>query len=170
MNTKLLATCAAGAALALATPAMANPTTATGTVAVDAVLTAACYIGDGHIDFGSHASITDKVAADGAADFGTPDSGNIDYACSNGTSPTLAISSDNASTDTWQMMSGTDALAYNISFAPDLSTLISPVDASGITLTGDGSQKTLKIYGQIPATAEAKVGTYHDDLTLTVSY
>lgn len=174
MNTKLIAACAASAALALATPAMATPITETGTVAVSATLTAACSIGDGTLAFGSFNSLTAKDDGTGSAAVDNDaDTGAIDYICSNGANASLTISSANAAGTQLQMKHGTsDLLAYNVYVDgdADTGTQLTP-GGDPYALDADGIAKSVTLYGRVPGTtANQKLGDYADTLTLTVSY
>lgn len=169
MKTKLIAACAAGAALALTSPAMASPET--GTVAVSATLTAACSIGDGTLAFGSFNSIT--ANADGtlsdAADKDN-DTGAISYVCSNGATATLGIAGAHDDAGQLNMSDGTHSLPYNIYTDSGRTAQVTP-GVTNVALTEDGTERTIVLYGRVPgATANKPIGAYTDTLTLTVTY
>jgi spore coat protein U-like protein len=79
-----------------------------------------------------------------------------------------------ASTDTVpirQMSAGgTDRLAYGIYRDPGLTQSWGNTQASGATLTGDGSAETAMIYASIPSGQSVMSGTYQDTILATITY
>lgn len=167
---KIAAAAALAGTVALAIPAHAA--SESGTVDVSATLTAACFIGDGTLSFGDVVSIgeggtagTKAAAADKSADTGA-----INYVCSNGATATLGFAGANDSVGQLQMANGTERLAYNIYTD---SAHLEPVTpgTTNVSLTADGTDKTITLYGVVPgATANKPIGAYTDTLTLTVTY
>lgn len=172
---KLLAAAAVLAVTMGSQNAMAG--TATGSVDVSATLTAACFIGDGTLAFGSFASIAESgTTAGNKADIADVDNdtGAINYVCSNGASATLGIAGANDSSQQLRMKHGTaDYLAYNIYTDSGRTAQVTPAGsgATAIPLTEDGTDQTITLYGRVPgATANRPLGAYADTLTLTVTY
>jgi spore coat protein U-like protein len=172
---RILITLLAGAGMiAGADQAMANPTTtAQGVVDVSATLTAACYIGNGTLAFGDIVSIGEGATPGTKADAADKDvdSSAINYVCSNGATATLQIDSELKSGSQLRMTDGTHYLAYNIYTDPSrTSGLVTPA-LTNVSLTADGNNQTITLYGRVPgASANQVIGYYSDTLTLTVSY
>lgn len=159
--------------IAGADQAMAAPNTAQGVVDVSANLTAACFIGNGTLAFGDIVTIGEGATPGTKANAADKDedSSAINYVCSNGATATLQIDSESKSGDQLRMSDGTHYLPYNIYTNPSRSSGQVTPALTDISLTADGNNQTITLYGRVPgASANQQIGYYSDTLTLTVSY
>lgn len=163
------ATFAFSAIPALAADA-ANPATAS--VDVSATLTAACYVGGGSLAFGSFNSITQGTTAGTAASSaGASNTVDIAYTCSTGATPQLTVAGQNDVGSQLNMVNGTAKLPYNIFADADHTTALTPGGSAVALTTGDGTNKTVTLYGVASASNPTlPLGAFGDTLTLSVAY
>ena len=165
---------AAAALVFAAAPAMAadaaNPATAT--VDVSATLTAACFIGGGSLAFGDFNSITQGgTAGTAASSGGASNSVDIAYTCSTGASPQLTVTGLHDASGQLNMVNGSAKLPYNLYANSGLTTALTPGGSAVALATGDGTNKTITLYGVVPASDPTlPLGAYGDTLTLSVAY
>ena len=145
----------------IATPALAATTTSTMTVT--ATVQPSCTISAGSsIGLGS----VDVLAASAGA------SGSVTVKCTNSTAWTATASGSAANGRELTHSNGTDKLKYQLYTDAGYSTVWSD-GASGSTIgdTGSGSDQTKSVYAKVlSGQSTAKLGSYSDTVTITVTY
>ncbi len=154
----LLALC-----LAAALPAQAQTSTATFSVTAT-VLPACTVVGGVPLAFGV---VTPGVQRDGSV--------TVTATCTLGTPYTLALDAgtgSGASVASRRMTSGSDTLDYTLYQDAGRTTLWGDGTAgtSVRSSTGTGLVQTFTVYGRVPSSAVAPVGSYTDTITVTATY
>ncbi len=124
---------------------------------------AKCTVSTSGLNFGSY-DVFSTVNDDAT--------GTIIVNCTNNATYTIALSSGSGTYSSRTMTSGTTTLPYNLF-----------LDSTHLTIWGDGSTGTstfsgvgtganvsTTVYGRIPARQNARVGSYSDALTVTVTF
>jgi spore coat protein U-like protein len=154
-------------------PALAA--TESGTLTVNATVTDACSVGDATLAFGdiNTVAIGSNGQLGSTADVET--STSVDVVCTNGTTGTVTVG-DGANADTSRrLFDGTsEYITYHL-YSDSNRTSEITVDggtATAYTVTGDGTNQTIDIYGSILADdlTNQGLGTYTDTVTLTITY
>lgn len=170
---KLLITAAAATVFAI--PAV-QAATATGTLTVKATVAASCTINTSStgtttgavLDFGTVSSFAANVDASTSTNSGS----KVGVLCNNGTAWTLAMDAGENVSGTQRQMAGgsSEFIPYNLFSDSTLTTAIG-INTTALSDTGNGTQQTYDIYGQIPAGSTLpSVGNYVDTITMTLTY
>jgi spore coat protein U-like protein len=139
----------------------------TGSLTVDATVIASCTVGDAALDAGDINPTTGS-----AIDFAT----TFNLTCTAGTSADLAIDAGagtGATVATRKMSgSGSNTLNYTIYSNPGRTTVWGETSGTDtVAVTGSGLNQPQTLYGRIAAAQQtAPVDSYHDDLTITVTF
>lgn len=146
-----------------AVPALATDTTSVFSVTAT-VLTSCTVVGGVPLAFGTY---TPGVAKDGTTTFTAT--------CTLSTPYTLKLSAglgSGATFDTRRMTSGTDTLDYSLYTDAGRTTVWGDGTGGSSTVasTGTGVVQTFTVYGRIPSSASATIGTYVDTITITATY
>jgi spore coat protein U-like protein len=153
------------ALLFLPTPVAFALNTTTTTFAVTATVVASCtLVGGVPLAFGTY---TPGVTNNATTTFTAT--------CTTGTPYTLSTSVGNGVGATFAsryMTSGSNLLLYSL-YTDSGHTLVWGDGTGGsntVASTGTGVVQTFTVYGRIPSSASATVGTYADTITVTASY
>ena len=123
----------------------------------------ACTISADGVNFGSY---------DASLNQDSDSAGNISVNCDSGAAYTLALSAGGGSYTTRVMNNGAFALNYNL--YTDAARTFVWGDGSGATATvggsGTGTATNIAVYGRIPARQHPHVGSYSDNIVVTVSF
>jgi spore coat protein U-like protein len=98
--------------------------------------------------------------------------GIITVNCTNKAPYTLSLSTGSGSFASRSMKNGTNILSYNL-FLDSTRLTIWGDGSSGtstVSGTGTGANAAATVYGRIPARQNARVGSYSDVITVTVTY
>ena len=144
-------------------PVLAQTSTATFTVTAT-VLPACTVVGGVPLAFGV---VTPGVQRDGSV--------TVSATCTLGTPYTLALDAGTGSGATVasrRMTSGSDTLTYSLYQDAARTTLWGDGTAgtSVRSSTGTGLSQTFTVYGRVPSSATAPVGSYTDTITVTATY
>lgn len=159
----------------LSAPVFAD--TATGNLIVKAKVVKSCTIsssvelgtGNALLNFGNITSTLSNIDVDTSA------AGNsgLGVQCTNGTSYNVTADSGGHASGTQRRMlgpGGSDFLPYGL-YSDAQHNFEFPTVAPGVPGTGDGTVKTVTIYGRIPSgTPLPTPGDYTDTVVLTVNY
>lgn len=120
-----------------------------------------CSASSQSVAFGSYDTLNSS-ALDGV--------GSISVTCDATASFTISLSTGAGTYSARKMVSGTDALTYNL--YSDSSRLLVWGDGSGstTTVTAVAASGTFTVYGRIPARQNVPAASYSDTITVTVSY
>ncbi|MET0856606.1 MAG: spore coat protein U domain-containing protein [Telluria sp.] len=140
--------------------AAASAADTTGTLTVNAILTSACEVSAGLIDFGS------VVALASSADKAVVSSG-FTVACTTGLAPTIASTTTRTMTD-----GGSASLPFNLSLTAGAAANNFPTTATPLGVTSDGTAKTIPVHAMISKAVFGLLpaGTYTTSVTVDVSY
>ena len=143
----------------------ARAQTATSTFSVTATVLASCsVVGGVPLAFGV---VTPGVQRDGSV--------SISAVCTVGTPYTLALDAGTgtgATVASRRMTSGGDTLEYTLFQDVSRTTLWGDGTGGSSTRssTGTGLAQSFTVYGRVPSSAAAAVGTYSDTITVTATY
>ncbi len=160
-------------ALAAATTALqAGAKTATDNLQISATVEATCTISAANgIAFGLYDPIiANKTRA-------LDNTGSVTTTCSTGSSVTVALSQGNSATanstadlPARQMISSGNYLPYSL-YSDAARTIVWGDGTNSIVSdTGDGTARTLTVYGRIAPAVNAPAGTYADTVVATVTF
>lgn len=153
------------AAVALAAPLAAHATDVTSTFTVTATVVASCVVVGGvPLAFGTY---TPGTAVDATTTFTAT--------CTTGTPYTLKLNAGVGSGATFavrRMTSVADTLDYSLYTDAGRTTVWGDGTAGSSTVAsaGTGLPQTHTVYGRIPSSAAATIGTYADTITVTATY
>jgi spore coat protein U-like protein len=124
---------------------------------------AGCTVSSSGLNFGNYdvfSSINDDIT------------GTINVNCTSGTGYSIGLSSGSGTFGMRTLQNGASLLIYNLYIDPTRLTIWG--DGTGGTSmvngTGTGANVGLSVYGRIPASQNALVGTYGDLITITVTF
>jgi spore coat protein U-like protein len=161
---------AIAAALMLGAASTSYAVPATGTLSVTANVVAACNVSTSDaLNFGSSINNLSGAAVDGA--------GALHIQCTTGSTPSVALdqgqndASGTATAPARRMKANTsDYLAYEL-YSDENRTTVWGADAASLSITPDGSNQTIDVYGRITAGQNAAaVGSYSDSVAVTVTF
>jgi spore coat protein U-like protein len=139
--------------------------TTTTTFPVTATVVASCTLTGGvALAFGTY---TPGVTNDATTTFTAT--------CTTGTAYDLSLSAGTGSGATFAsrlMTSGADTLEYSLYTSSGRTTVWGDgtLGSSVVSSSGTGVSQSFTVYGRIPSTAAATVGTYSDTITVTATY
>lgn len=154
----------AGAALAA---------TATGTFSVTATVSATCTLGTTNVAFGMY---------DPSSGSSTNAAGSIQVTCTSGTTYSIAIDAGanaggaTAFSNRRMKANTSDYLGYQLYLDSGRATVWgdgtngSSLNPTSGSFTGDGSQHSYTVYGQVTAGNYAAPGSYSDAVNVTITY
>jgi spore coat protein U-like protein len=150
------------AALGLSSP-RAQAATATTSFTVSATVQATCLISANNLGFGTYSG-TQATA-----------SSTINVTCTKTTPYNVGLNAGTASgaTVTTRQMQGPSGALLNYGLYQDSAYTKNwgnTVGTDTVAGTGNGTQQTLTVYGQLPAGQYVTPGAYTDTITATVSY
>jgi spore coat protein U-like protein len=156
---KLLTRLVAIAVLASASAAASAGDT-TGSLTVNAILTAACEVSAGIIDFGT------VTALASSADKAVISSG-FTVACSTGLTPSISSVTPRAMSD-----GASASLPFNLSLTAGAAASDFPATPTVLAMTSDGTAKTIPVHALISKAVFGALpgGTYTTSVTVDVSY
>lgn len=144
----------------------AQAQTATSQFDVQMTITAECQVKSaGNISFGSAGIISSNVDATSA----------IVVRCTNGTSYNLGLDAGTGSgaTAANRLMTGPNArtISYKL-YSDSARTAIwgNTAGSNAAAGTGNGTDETYSVYGRVSAQNAPAPGTYHDTITVTLTY
>lgn len=156
---------------------IAHAQTVTGTIDASITLVAACEVnGDAatsNVDFGSldFGSVSTFFTSSDAQVDGNG-SGNISVQCSPGSDATITI--DSGANDAAvagggrALANGSVYIPYDIYSDAGFSTVLN--NGSTLSVTGDGTEQTVPIYGRAVGVAGLSPGTYTDTISVTLTF
>lgn len=161
--------------LALATPAAAE--TVTGTVNATITLTKACKVNDqtgaagvsfGTLNFGSHTTLFTEATATANGN----GAGAVAIQCTPGADATLQF---NAGQNDGQVKGSGRAMNFGTYYVPydiysDSGFLTKLVSGGSITVSADGTVKTVNVYGKALGAASLVDGTYSDVISVVLTF
>jgi spore coat protein U-like protein len=152
------------AALLLAAAPVQAATTTT-TFAVTATVNAACLVTAGPLTFGLYTGVADLA--------GTT---TVNTRCTVGTAYTVGLDAGTSagSTPSARKMTGPGGAFLNYSLSQDAAHSVnwgnSPPTDTPPSATGDGTLKSLTVFGLVPASQFVATGAYTDTITVTVTF
>jgi spore coat protein U-like protein len=151
----------------LATSTGADASTATGSFTVQAVINSACNVSATTLNFGAY-NPASATALTGTSTISVYCTGGSPYTTS------LNVGTGGGTFTTRTLLSGSDALNFNLYRDSSYSQVWGDGTGSTFTVAGTGSglltANTLTVYGQIPVSQDKPVGTYTSTITVTVTY
>ena len=137
-----------------------------GTLTVTATIADECMVGTSGLAFGAYSFVNANAAVNGA--------GTIKVTCTSGSVPKVALgASANEASGQRSMASGANLLSYNL--FSDASRLVAWDSATApityASATGDGTtEKSIDVYGTIPAGQNKPSGSYSDPVPVSVTF
>jgi spore coat protein U-like protein len=96
--------------------------------------------------------------------------GSITISCTSGTSYSVVAGDGNNYDTGWRMVNGSSQyLNYGLYWEPTLSYAF-PRSGTTVAGTGNGSAKTVNVYGRVPAQTAGGIGNFTDAVTFTLAY
>lgn len=96
--------------------------------------------------------------------------GNIAVACDIATPYSISLSPGNGTYQLRLMVNGARVLNYNVYTDATRTTIWGDGSSGTSTVNGNGTSVNHAVYGRIPARQNAYVGSYTDDIIVTVNY
>ncbi len=136
--------------------------TSTSTFQVTATVASSCTVAATTLAFGNYT----LAQLDGSS--------TITATCTNGTAYTIGLDAGTfaGATTSTRRMTGPSAsgLSYSLFSDSGRTTNWGNVTGSWVSGTGSGAAQVLSVYGRIPASQTASIGSYADTITVTVTF
>lgn len=170
MNTRTITRAAIAAALVLGVASTGHAGSTPGTLAVTATVVAACNVSTSDaVAFGSSINNLSGAAINGA--------GALHIQCTTGSTPTVALdqgqndATGTATAPARRMKANTsDYLDYAL-YSDPTREIVWGADTASLSITPNGSEQTIPVYGTIAAGQNAApVGSYSDSAAVTVTF
>jgi spore coat protein U-like protein len=158
--------CALSLALAFALVPSIPPhaATATANLAVSATVVASCSVSSGTLAFGNY---------DPTATSNLDASTTFQVTCTKGTAATVGMNvGANAQGSTRRMVNGSDYLTYELYQDSGRSTVWGSAGPALLSLSAASSNaaQTVTVYGRVPQSQDAAVGSFADTVVMTVIF
>ena len=141
---------------------MSSGATSTSTFQVTATVASSCTVSATTLAFGNYT----LAQLDGAS--------SITATCTNGTTYTIGLDAGTfaSATTSTRKMTGPSAsgLSYSLYSDSGRTTNWGNVTGSWVSGTGTGAAQVLNVYGRIPASQTASIGSYADTVTVTITF
>lgn len=128
---------------------------------VNPALAAQCSVSVQGVSFGSYDVFSSQ---------NVDSTGNIAVTCDAQTPYTIALSPGLGSFSLRSMVSGANSLRYNLFTDASHSTIWGDGTGGSTTVAGSAASAIYPVFGRIAARQNARVGTYSDNLTITLTY
>jgi spore coat protein U-like protein len=136
--------------------------TATSTFQVTATVASSCTVAATTLAFGNYT----LAQLDGSS--------TITATCTNGTTYTIGLDAGTfaGATTSTRRMTGPSASGLSYSLFSDSGRTTNWGNATGswVSGTGNGAAQVLSVFGRIPASQTAQIGSYADTITVTVTF
>jgi len=96
--------------------------------------------------------------------------GSVTVTCNRTTPFTIALSTGSGTYSSRSLKSGTNILSYNLFTDATRLTIWGDGSSGTQTVSGSSTNATFTVYGRIAARQNAKIGSYTDTVTVTVTY
>jgi spore coat protein U-like protein len=141
---------------------MSSGATSTSTFQVTATVASSCSVSATTLAFGNYT----LAQLDGSS--------TITATCTNGTTYTIGLDAGTfaGATTSTRRMTGPSAsgLSYSLFSDSGRTTNWGNVTGSWVSGTGSGAAQVLSVYGRIPASQTASIGSYADTITVTITF
>jgi spore coat protein U-like protein len=128
---------------------------------VNPALAAQCSVSAQSVSFGGY-DVFSSQSVDST--------GNIAVTCDAQTTYTIALSPGFGSYSVRSMVSGANSLRYNLFTDASHSTVWGDGTGGSTAVAGSAASAIYTVFGRIAARQNAHIGTYSDNLTITLTY
>jgi spore coat protein U-like protein len=135
--------------------------TTTSTLTVNATVVAACSVVPATLNFGNYT----LSQLDGTT--------NIVVTCTNNTSYSIGLDAGagpSATTTARLMTASSNTLPYGLYKTVAATTIWGNSGGDLVSSTGTGAAQNFAVYGRIPAAQASPLGSYSDNVTITITY
>ena len=155
-------------AVGSAAPSMAVAGTADSNFQISASVPSSCTISAYGMNFGAYSPTT-----------GSRVTGTVKTNCTSGASPVITLSqgfnpatgsSDTAPSRRLKNAGSDNYLSYTLYQDYEKTAIWGNSTSTGVTVTGNGSDKSTSVYGETPGGQSVPPGSYTDVVTATVTY